>query len=115
MELKVLQVRLGFTAIYVTHDQEEAFGLAEHVVIMNRGRIEAAGSPRDLFWRPPTAFIAKFLGLNLLPGTVVGLSDEPRNRPRGSAWRATLKSSSTRPAACGAKSARGPQSASATR
>jgi iron(III) transport system ATP-binding protein len=84
MELKVLQVRLGFTAIYVTHDQEEAFGLAEHVVIMNRGRIEAAGSPRDLFWRPPTAFIAKFLGLNLLPGTVVGLSDEPCNRPRGS-------------------------------
>jgi iron(III) transport system ATP-binding protein len=80
MELKVLQDRLGFTAIYVTHDQAEAFGLAERVIIMNKGRIEAAGSPRDLFWRPPTAFVAKFLGLNLLSGTVVGLSDSPPGR-----------------------------------
>ena len=52
LELKLLQDRLGFTAIYVTHDQAEAFGLAETVVLMNRGRIETIGSPREVFRRP---------------------------------------------------------------
>jgi iron(III) transport system ATP-binding protein len=68
LELKQLQDRLGFTAIYVTHDQAEAFGLAELLVMMNAGRIEALGEPRTLFHQPPTAFIARFLGLNILEG-----------------------------------------------
>jgi iron(III) transport system ATP-binding protein len=68
MELMVLQRRLGFTAIYVTHDQEEAFALAETVVVMNRGRIETVGAPRDVFHRPQTPFVAKFLGLNVVAG-----------------------------------------------
>ena len=48
LELKVLQDRLGFTAIYVTHDQAEAFALAESVLVMNRGRIETVGPPREV-------------------------------------------------------------------
>ena len=72
LELKVLQDRLGFTAIYVTHDQAEAFALAESVVVMNRGRIETIGSPREVFRRPRTPFVARFLGLNVWPGELAG-------------------------------------------
>jgi len=73
MELAVLQRRLGFTAIYVTHDQAEAFSLAEKVVVMNHGRIEAAGDPRNVFARPQTPFVAEFLGLNINSGRVVNV------------------------------------------
>ncbi|MCA3363603.1 MAG: ABC transporter ATP-binding protein [Roseomonas sp.] len=72
LELNLLQDRLGFTAIYVTHDQAEAFGLAEHIVVMNKGRIETQGPPRRIFHEPDTAFVARFLGLNLLPGRIKG-------------------------------------------
>ena len=71
MELNVLQAKLGFTAIYVTHDQAEAFSLAEIVVVMNRGRIETAGPPRDVFHRPRTPFVARFLGLNVCEGKLL--------------------------------------------
>jgi iron(III) transport system ATP-binding protein len=71
MELAVLQERLGFTAIYVTHDQTEAFSLAETVVVMNHGRIETVGDPRSVFARPQTPFVAEFLGLNINRGRVV--------------------------------------------
>ena len=74
MELAVLQERLGFTAIYVTHDQEEAFSLAETVVVMNHGRIETAGDPRKVFARPQTPFVAEFLGFNIGRGRVVNIS-----------------------------------------
>jgi ABC-type Fe3+/spermidine/putrescine transport system ATPase subunit len=67
----VLQERLGFTAIYVTHDQAEAFSLAETVAVMNRGRIETIGDPRTVFGRPRTPFVAEFLGLNMHRGRVV--------------------------------------------
>ena len=70
LELRLLQDRLGFTAVYVTHDQAEAFGLAEHVVVMNKGRIETQGPPRQVFREPDTAFVARFLGLNLLQGLI---------------------------------------------
>jgi len=71
MELAVLQERLRFTAIYVTHDQAEAFALAETVVVMNHGRIETAGRPRDVFARPQTPFVAEFLGFNVNRGEAV--------------------------------------------
>ena len=73
MELAILQKRLGFTAIYVTHDQAEAFSLAETVVVMNHGRIETAGDPRTVFARPPTPFVAEFLGFNVNRGQVVNI------------------------------------------
>ena len=71
MELAVLQKQLGFTAIYVTHDQAEAFSLAETVAVMNRGRIETVGDPRRVFARPQTPFVAEFLGLNINRGRAV--------------------------------------------
>jgi ABC-type Fe3+/spermidine/putrescine transport system ATPase subunit len=61
-ELQLLQTRLGFTAIFVTHDQEEALSLSDHIVIMNRGLIEQTGTPQEIFQRPATAFTARFLG-----------------------------------------------------
>ena len=77
MELAVLQERLGFTAIYVTHDQAEAFSLAETVVVMNHGRIETIGDPRSVFARPQTPFVAEFLGLNINCGRVVNVLPRP--------------------------------------
>jgi iron(III) transport system ATP-binding protein len=68
MELAVLQERLGFTAVYVTHDQTEAFSLAETVAVMNHGRIETIGDPRSVFAHPKTPFVAEFLGLNVNRG-----------------------------------------------
>jgi iron(III) transport system ATP-binding protein len=78
MELQVLQRRLGFTAIYVTHDQAEAFALAETVVVMDRGRIETVGPPREVFLRPASAVVARFLGFNVHPGRVIGASEQVR-------------------------------------
>lgn len=62
----------GITAVYVTHDQAEAFAIADRVVIMKEGRIEQQDSPVQLYRRPATPFVARFLGMeNLLPGRVV--------------------------------------------
>ena len=73
-ELKVLQDRLGFTAIYVTHDQEEALALSTKVIVMNHGEVEAMAPPRELFAHPATAFVANFLGFdNILDGFVEAL------------------------------------------
>ena len=70
-ELQLLQARLGFTAIFVTHDQQEALSLSDRLVIMNRGVIEQAGAPQDIFQHPKTAFTARFLGYsNTLNGRI---------------------------------------------
>ncbi|HWQ84075.1 MAG TPA: ABC transporter ATP-binding protein [Anaerolineales bacterium] len=68
-DLRLILRRLKQTALYVTHDQEEAFVLADRVVLMNAGRVEQIGSPAELYNHPATEFVARFLGLdNLLPG-----------------------------------------------
>jgi putative spermidine/putrescine transport system ATP-binding protein len=61
-ELKKLQRELGLTFIHVTHGQDEAMALADIVVLMNNGRIEQQGSPREIFNHPRTEFTAKFIG-----------------------------------------------------
>ncbi len=61
-ELKALQRRLGITSIMVTHDQDEALGLADRMVVMNQGVIEQVGSPREIYGQPSTAFVADFVG-----------------------------------------------------
>ncbi len=61
-ELKRLQRELGITFIHVTHGQDEAMALADLVVLMNAGKIEQQGSPRDIFNHPKTEFVAKFIG-----------------------------------------------------
>jgi len=62
-ELRQLQKRLQITAIYVTHDQQEAMVVADRVVLMNSGRIEQIASPRDIYDRPTSLFAAEFIGL----------------------------------------------------
>jgi putative spermidine/putrescine transport system ATP-binding protein len=61
-ELKRLQRELGITFIHVTHSQDEAMALSDEIVVMNGGRIEQAGPPRDVFNAPTTEFVARFIG-----------------------------------------------------
>jgi iron(III) transport system ATP-binding protein len=62
----------GITTIYVTHDQKEALSIADRIAIMSRGRVVQLGTPRDLYRRPASRFVAEFLGeTNLIPGTLV--------------------------------------------
>jgi ABC-type Fe3+/spermidine/putrescine transport system ATPase subunit len=69
-----LQRRSGKTAIYVTHDQSEAFAISDRIFVMNEGRIEQVGTQLDIYLRPRTEFVAGFVGdNNAIPGEVVGL------------------------------------------
>jgi putative spermidine/putrescine transport system ATP-binding protein len=61
-ELKRLQKELGISFLHVTHSQDEAMALADLIVVMNGGHIEQAGTPRDVFNAPRTAFVAQFMG-----------------------------------------------------
>lgn len=75
-ELKKLQTSLGITFVHVTHSQEEAMALADLIVVMNEGRIEQAAHPREVFERPATAFVARFMGdHNVISGRVTGYRD----------------------------------------
>ena len=72
-ELKRLQRELGITTVYVTHDQSEALALSHAIAVMNRGRIEQIGTPRDVYERPVNQFVADFVGTtNFLEATVSG-------------------------------------------
>jgi iron(III) transport system ATP-binding protein len=61
-EIRELQQRLGLTVVYVTHDQQEAMAVSDRIIVMNAGRIEQEGAPRDLYERPATPFLARFMG-----------------------------------------------------
>ena len=72
IELRGLQQRLGITAVFVTHDQEEALTLSDRVAVMRNGVIEQTGAPREIYDRPRTEFVAGFLGAsNFIDGTVI--------------------------------------------
>ena len=71
VELKRVQVEVGITFVYVTHDQEEALALSDRIAVMKGGQIEQLGTPEELYDRPRTRFVADFIGTtNLLAGTV---------------------------------------------
>lgn len=71
-EIRALQNRLGITSVYVTHDQEEAFSIADQVAIMNRGKLIQLGTPRQLYREPADRFVAEFVGLsNIIPVEVL--------------------------------------------
>ncbi|MCX5385983.1 ABC transporter ATP-binding protein [Streptomyces sp. NBC_00083] len=73
LELRSLFGRLGTTVLAVTHDQGEAFALADRVVVMRDGRIAQTGTPLDVWQRPASEFVARFLGFeNVVPATVAG-------------------------------------------
>ena len=61
-EIRELQQRLGLTVVYVTHDQQEAMAVSDRIIVMNSGLIEQEGAPRDLYERPATPFLARFMG-----------------------------------------------------
>jgi iron(III) transport system ATP-binding protein len=70
-EVRAAHERAGTTSLYVTHDQEEAIALSDRVGVMNGGVIEQFGSPREIYERPATRFVARFVGFeNVLPGRV---------------------------------------------
>jgi spermidine/putrescine transport system ATP-binding protein len=67
LELKRIQAELGTTFVYVTHDQEEALAMSDRIAVMNGGRVEQIGDPREIYEHPKTAFVADFIGsLNAL-------------------------------------------------
>ena len=70
-EIRRIQLELGITTLYVTHDQEEALAVSDHVAVMYRGRIEQMGSPAEMYSAPATPFVAEFIGtMNRLEATV---------------------------------------------
>ncbi len=75
-EIRLLQQRLGMTAIYVTHDQAEALAISDRIVVMDRGRITQVGTPLDLYRMPATRFVAEFIGeANFLPARLEKLEE----------------------------------------
>lgn len=68
-EIRRIQLRLGTTTVFVTHDQEEALAVSDRIAVMSDGRIEQVGTPEDLYLRPAGPHVAAFVGLsNLVPG-----------------------------------------------
>jgi spermidine/putrescine transport system ATP-binding protein len=71
VELKRIQVEVGITFVYVTHDQEEALTMSDRIAVMHAGKVEQLGTPEELYERPTSRFVADFIGsTNLLRGTV---------------------------------------------
>ncbi|MGH1543376.1 MAG: ABC transporter ATP-binding protein [Arenicella sp.] len=76
-EIKRIQQTLGITAIYVTHDQEEAISIADRIVIMDKGKIVQIGSPEDIYNTPSTIFVADFIGnTNFIEAEILKLTDD---------------------------------------
>ena len=77
LEIKHLHTQLGITALYVTHDQEEAMIMSDRICLMNEGQIEQIGTPPELYFQPRSVFAADFLGeSNILEATVAGTDGE---------------------------------------
>jgi len=103
-ELRRWQRQLGISFVHVTHSQEEAMALADLVVVMNDGRIEQAAAPREIFNKPGTAFVAKFIGNhNVVPARLNGAPGQPA---------ATLPDGTVLPLATAPAGAAGPVSLS---
>jgi ABC-type Fe3+/spermidine/putrescine transport system ATPase subunit len=86
IELKRIQETVGITFVYVTHDQEEALAMSDRVAVMNEGRIEQLGLPREIYDSPATSFVADFIGETnfiRLDGSVVAIRPERLELERG--------------------------------
>ncbi len=76
-ELREIQLRVGITSVYVTHDQNEAVSLADDIILMKEGEIEQHGSSEDIYNKPRNTYVADFIGsANLIPATVICLEDD---------------------------------------
>ena len=96
-EIRRIQLELGITTLYVTHDQEEALSISDRVAVMWGGKIEQIGSPAEMYGNPATPFVAEFIGtMNRLTATVADdgidrlrrAAASGRGRPRAAAGRA---------------------------
>jgi iron(III) transport system ATP-binding protein len=94
LELKRLQQHLGLTAVYVTHDQGEALALSSRIAVMNKGRIVQIGTPREIYEKPKSLFVAQFVGTsNILHGQVSSVSGDlaeihtPEGKISSRSWR----------------------------
>ena len=93
-EIRLLQKSLALTTIFVTHDQDEALSVSDRLVVMSAGRVEQIGTPREVFERPASAFVADFMGFaNLVP---VRIDGKGRGRLRNGMSIAIDKASPTR-------------------
>ena len=82
-EIRRLQLQLGMTTLFVTHDQEEALSISDRIGVMSNGRLEQLGTPRAVYAEPANAFVARFVGrINELPGRVDGERRRGRRRAR---------------------------------
>ena len=71
-EIRAIQLELGITTVFVTHDQEEALSISDRIVVMNAGNIEQLGAPHEIYNKPATRFVATFVGhLNTIEATIV--------------------------------------------
>ncbi|MBB4637276.1 ATP-binding cassette domain-containing protein [Longimicrobium terrae] len=98
-ELRALLKRLGMTAVFVTHDQEEAFALSDRIAVMERGRLQQVGSPEALYAAPVNAFVASFLGrANFLAARVDSVDGDRATCAvaPGVVWRARLAADTPR-------------------
>lgn len=76
IELKTLQRQLGITFLFVTHDQEEALSMSDRIVVINKGKIEQIGTPKEVYEEPKNVFVAKFIGeANTFKSTLLELKD----------------------------------------
>ena len=83
-EIRQIQQRLGLTAVYVTHDQEEAMAVSDRIIVMKNAEIAQAGTPHDLYERPASAFIADFIGdANLIDAEITGSDEATHIRVNG--------------------------------
>jgi multiple sugar transport system ATP-binding protein len=93
-EVKELHQRLGVTSVFVTHDQEEALSLSDRIAVMREGRIEQFGTPEEVYARPLSKYVARFIGsppLEFLPGRVEGEGGMPVFRVGTAAFPLSLR------------------------
>jgi ABC-type Fe3+/spermidine/putrescine transport system ATPase subunit len=111
VEVKLLQRRLGITVLFVTHDQIEALSLSDRIAVMQRGRVEQVGPPRQLYERPASAFVRDFLGQTVIlrgrvqalePGRGDGAPATVRVAMNGALAGCTLSGRAAAPAGLGA-------------
>ena len=81
-EIRKLQKELGITAVYVTHDQEEALAMSDRIAVLNQGKVCQVGPPKALYERPATRFVADFIGLNNFVDGTVRAIDGPQGSVR---------------------------------
>src|SRR5690606_30015583 len=76
VEIKRLQVELGITTIYVTHDQHEAMAMSDRIMVMNQGKIQQIGTPQEIYNKPVNHFVASFIGeTNIIKADVIKVTD----------------------------------------